>query len=51
YNILAAYGMPWGPSSNSGLSGGPAWNGGETTDNIILNPNGGVRRNNPYWRY
>ncbi|KAH8258368.1 hypothetical protein KR038_010208 [Drosophila bunnanda] len=38
----------WGPASNSGPIGGPAWNGGndESTDNIIIHSNGGVNRGN-----
>ncbi|KAH8403638.1 hypothetical protein KR215_000340, partial [Drosophila sulfurigaster] len=49
-NIIAVYGMPWGgPSSNSAPAGGPAWNGGDTTDNIILRQNGGGSSNK--WRY
>ncbi|KAH8279270.1 hypothetical protein KR026_005374, partial [Drosophila bipectinata] len=46
----AVRGQPWrwGPASNSGPIGGPAWNGGpdETTDNIVIHSNGGGK-----WRY
>jgi len=56
--ILAVHGMPsplnWGPSSNRGPGGGPAWNGGDTTDNIILHANGNGHGNgngNGKWRY
>ncbi|KAH8355311.1 hypothetical protein KR093_010757, partial [Drosophila rubida] len=48
YNLLAVYGKPWGPSSNTGPIGGPAWNGGDTTDNIILHSNS---RSGSKWRY
>ncbi|XP_034477542.1 uncharacterized protein LOC117784053 [Drosophila innubila] len=38
--LSAVHGMPsplnWGPASNRGPGGGPGWNGGDTTDNIIL---------------
>ncbi|KAH8291530.1 hypothetical protein KR054_012578 [Drosophila jambulina] len=47
----------WGPGSNSGPLGGPAWNGGagdESTDNIIIHANGSGNRGNGgggNWRY
>ncbi|XP_017093462.2 uncharacterized protein [Drosophila bipectinata] len=48
--LLGVRGQPWrwGPASNSGPIGGPAWNGGsnETTDNIVIHSNGGGK-----WRY
>ncbi|XP_017960754.1 uncharacterized protein LOC108654166 [Drosophila navojoa] len=44
------FGLNWGPSSNQGPSGGPAWNGGhdQTTDSTHYNQhsNGGGK-----WRY
>ncbi|XP_017051068.1 uncharacterized protein LOC108094808 [Drosophila ficusphila] len=51
FAVLSVYGNPrwhWGPASNSGPIGGPAWNGGEdeSTDNIIIHSNGKGK-----WRY
>ncbi|XP_017003221.1 uncharacterized protein [Drosophila takahashii] len=47
--ILSVHGNPWrwGPASNTGPIGGPAWNGGdESTDNIVIHSKG-----NSKWRY
>ncbi|KAH8365116.1 hypothetical protein KR084_002209 [Drosophila pseudotakahashii] len=47
--IFVVHGNPlrWGPASNTGPIGGPAWNGGdESTDNIIIHSKG-----NSKWRY
>jgi len=47
--ICEVHGMPWkwGPASNSGPHGGPAWNGGEeSTDNIVIHS-----KNSGKWRY
>ncbi|KAH8254620.1 hypothetical protein KR032_011233, partial [Drosophila birchii] len=42
----------WGPASNTGPIGGPAWNGGEqSTDNIIIHANGNGNRGGGKWRY
>ncbi|XP_017072713.1 uncharacterized protein LOC108108969 [Drosophila eugracilis] len=49
FAILTVNSNPWkwGPGSNSGPVGGPAWNGGEdSTDNIIIHSKG-----NRNWRY
>ncbi|XP_017123587.1 uncharacterized protein LOC108143582 [Drosophila elegans] len=52
FAILTVQGNPWrwGPASNSGPVGGPAWNGGEdeSTDNIIYRSKG---NGNGKWRY
>ncbi|KAH8280306.1 hypothetical protein KR018_002307, partial [Drosophila ironensis] len=51
--VTAVQGKPWrwhwGPASNSGPIGGPAWNGGpdESTDNIIIHSN----KRDGKWRY
>ncbi|EDV55312.1 uncharacterized protein LOC6547528 [Drosophila erecta] len=48
FAFLSVHGVPWkwGPSSNSGPHGGPAWNGGEeSTDNIV------IHSKNNKWRY
>ncbi|EDW91394.1 uncharacterized protein LOC6530799 [Drosophila yakuba] len=49
FAFLSVHGMPWkwGPASNSGPHGGPAWNGGEdSTDNIVI-----YSKNTGKWRY
>ncbi|XP_043644924.1 uncharacterized protein LOC122614427 [Drosophila teissieri] len=48
FAFLSVHGMPykWGPASNSGPHGGPAWNGGDSTDNIVI-----YSKKTGNWRY